>query len=159
MTHKRTLLTSVCVIFFLLLGYGKTALRDELPSLKLLSDYAKGEKTVKKAIKYESKRKYKKANKLYSRALEHFLTANKNIPASPDIYFYLGFISKKLKKMLDAEIYYLLGVEVDPNNIRINSNLSKLYIEMNRLDEAKNRLKVLKNCQCKEYEELKNLVK
>ena len=46
--------------------------------------------------------------------------------------------------MLDAEIYYLLGVEIDPNNIRINSNLSKLYIEMNRLDEAKNRLKVLK---------------
>jgi tetratricopeptide (TPR) repeat protein len=159
MINKKILLTSICLIFFLLFGYGKTALRDELPSLKLLSDFAKGEKRIKKAIKYESKGKYKKAKKLYSEALENFLTANEDIPASPEIYYYLGFISKKLKKMLDAEIYYLLGVEIDPNNIRINSNLSKLYIEMNRLDEAKNRLKVLKNCKCKEYEELKNLVK
>tara|TARA_B100000767_G_C19548361_1_gene443855 strand:- start:136 stop:627 length:492 start_codon:yes stop_codon:yes gene_type:complete len=159
MIKKNLFFTSLILIFFIPSNYGNTALRDELPNLKRLSDFSIGERRVIKAIKLESKGKFKKADKLYSEALNYFLLANEKIPASPDIYFYLGFTSKKLKKISDAEIYYLLGIEVDPNNIRINNNLGKLYIETSRFDEAKERLKALENCSCEEFEELKTAIK
>lgn len=155
MKKKNLYLTYLILIFFIIPNYGNTGLRDELPNLKRLSDFTIGEKRVFKAMRLESKGKFKKSNKLYSEALNYFLLANEQIPASADVYFYLGFTSKKLKKILDAEIYYLLGVEVDPNNIRINNDLGKLYIELSKLDKAKERLKFLENCNCKEFEELK----
>ena len=37
-------------------------------------------------------------------------------------------------------------------------NIWVSYIQTNRLDLAKERLEVLKNCKCKEYEELKELI-
>ena len=134
-------------------------LRDELPNLKGLSDYTIGERRVFKAQKYEAKGKYKKANKLYSEALKFFLLANEQIPASADVYFYLGLVSKKLKKKLDAEIYYSLGLEIEPNHVKINNYLGRLYYENNKITEAKHRLKKLKNCNCEDYDELDKIIK
>jgi tetratricopeptide (TPR) repeat protein len=159
MMKKNLLLAFILLISFTILGYGNAALRDELPILKRLSDYTIGEKRVIKAMKYESKGKFKKANKLYSQALDYFLLANKKTPASSAIYFYLGFTSEKLKKISDAEIYYFLGLEVDPDNSKINNRLGKFYIKNNRIDEAKERLEILKNCNCEEFEELKTAIK
>jgi tetratricopeptide (TPR) repeat protein len=158
MKKKKFLLASLFLIFFVTPNYGKTALRDQLPNLLKLDDYTIGAKRVEKAIKYENRGKYKKANKLYSQALKYFLLANENSPTNSSIYFYLGFISKKLEKIIDAEIYYSLGIEVDPNNSKINNYLGQLYLETNRLDKAKETLKIIKNCNCEDFYELEALI-
>ena len=158
MVKKNLLLTSLFLIFFVVPNYGKAALRDELPNLLKLDDYSIGAKRVEKAIKYETKGKYKKANKLYSQALKYFLLANKNSPTNSSIYFYLGFISKKLEKIIDAEIYYSLGIEIDPNNSKINNHVGQLYIETNRFDKAKEILQVIKKCNCDDFIELQALI-
>ena len=58
-----------------------------------------------------------------------------------------------------AEIYYLQGLEIDPNHIGINEYLGELYVQTNRLNKAKERLKILENCNCKEFEELNDAIK
>ena len=145
--------------FFVLPNYAKTALRDELPNLKRLNDYSIGERRVFKALKYEARGKFKKANRLYSEALDYFLLANEQTPVSLSIYFYLGFTSEKLKKISDAEIYYLLGLEIDPNNTKINNYLGQFYFKNNKVKEANEILKVLEACLCEDYNELKNVIK
>jgi len=158
MIKKKFFLVSIFLFFFSLTNYGKTALRDELPNLLKSTNYEIGERRVKKAIKYDARGKYKKANKLYSEALKYFLLANEDSPANSSIYFYLGFISKNLEKLLDAEIYYSLGTEVDPNNTKINNFLGQLYLETNRLNKAKEKLNIIKNCNCDDFAELQNLI-
>jgi len=155
---KKKIFLSLLFIFFVNSTFAKTPLRDELPDLKKLSNYTIGEKRVLKAIKYESKKKYKKSNKLYSEGLEYFLLANKQDSANPNIYFYLGFVSEKLKKILDAEIYYLLGLEVSPNNTQISNHLGKLYFKNNKINKANEILKILKNCKCEDYDDLANII-
>ena len=68
-------------------------------------------------------------------------------------------MSKKLKKKLDAEIYYSLGLEIEPNHVKINNYLGRLYYENNKITEAKHRLKKLKNCNCEDYDELDKIIK
>ena len=48
--------------------------------------------------------------------------------------------------------------KINPKHNGINEYLGELYIQTNRLDLAKERLEVLKNCKCEEYEELKELL-
>ena len=40
----------------------------------------------------------------------------------------------------------------------INEYLGELYVATNRIDLAKERLNVLKNCNCEEYSELKDII-
>ena len=40
----------------------------------------------------------------------------------------------------------------------INEYLGELYVQTDRIKLAKERLDVLKNCECEEYEELKELI-
>ena len=40
----------------------------------------------------------------------------------------------------------------------INEYLGELYVVTNRIDLAKERLSVLKNCNCEEYKELKEII-
>ena len=54
--------------------------------------------------------------------------------------------------------YYLLGLQVDPMHVGINEYLGELYVVTNRIDLAKERLLVLKNCKCEEYVELKEVI-
>ena len=158
MINRNFVFILIFVIFFSLKNYVQAAPFDELPLLKKLNDYKIGERRVLKALKYESRGKYKKAQKLYSEALKFLLLANKQTPASPAIYFYLGFTSKKLKKLIDAELYYLVGIELDPNNTKINNHLGQLFLETDRFAEAKKILTVLKNCKCEDFEELQTLI-
>jgi hypothetical protein len=37
--------------------------------------------------------------------------------------------------------------------------LGELYVQTNRIDKAKERLAVLKNCKCEEYQELELIIK
>jgi len=86
------------------------------------------------------------------------LEANKKIPGNPDIINYLGYTTEKLGDAKNAEIYYLLGLSIDPDHIGINEFLGVLYLETSRIDKAKERLAVLEKCNCEEYQMLNSLV-
>jgi len=113
---------------------------------------------VKRGKILESKGKNKKALKLYDKAYKKLIEANKADSRNPDILNYLGFTLRKAGKYEQAEKYYLQGLEIKPEHNGINEYLGELYIQTNRLDKAKERLAVLKNCKCEEYIELKELV-
>ena len=49
-------------------------------------------------------------------------------------------------------------MQIDPTHKGINEYLGELYVVTNRIDLAKERLDVLKNCNCEEYSELKELI-
>ena len=57
-----------------------------------------------------------------------------------------------------AEIYYLMGLEINPNHTGLNQYLGNLYVSTNRIDLALERLKVLKDCDCEEYLNLKSFL-
>ena len=52
----------------------------------------------------------------------------------------------------------MLGLDQDPNHNGINEYLGELYIITKRVDKAKERLEVLKSCNCEEYDELKGII-
>tara|TARA_B100000686_G_scaffold354195_1_gene463166 strand:- start:411 stop:875 length:465 start_codon:yes stop_codon:yes gene_type:complete len=122
------------------------------------SNYDKGSYLIKKAKKLESKGKIEKANKRYKKALEYLKKSNEKNPNQPDTLNYLGFALRKLGNFEDAEKYYLQGLNIKPDHNGINEYLGELYIQTNRIELAKERLEVLKNCNCEEYDELKVLI-
>ena len=120
--------------------------------------YKKGETLIKRAKKLEKKGKIEKANKRYEKALEHLIKSNKEKPNQPDTLNYLGFATRKLGDYEKGEEYYLLGLQIDPEHKGINEYLGELYVVTDRIDLAKERLSVLKNCNCEEYKELKEII-
>ena len=115
-------------------------------------------KLVKRAGKLEKKEKTDKAKKLYSQAfdkLEKAYTSNKN---DPDILNYMGYTSRKIGKFEQAENFYLTGLSIKPDHNGINEYLGELYVKTGRVELAKERLAVLKNCNCEEYAELKEVI-
>ena len=125
---------------------------------KKKSDYDKAVVLIKAAKKYEKKDKIEKAKKRYEKAQALLIKSNKKKPLQADTLNYLGFTTRKLGDYENGEKYYLLGLEIDPNHVGINEYLGELYIATNRLSLAKERLKVLENCNCEEYNELKQII-
>ena len=122
------------------------------------TQYQIAEKMIKKAKKFEKKNKIDKAQKHYKKAIGYLLKHNKKFPSDPDTLNYLGFTHRKVGDYKNAEIYYSMGLELDPKHIGINEYMGELFVVTNRLDKAKERLAVLKDCNCKEYEELKLVI-
>ena len=122
------------------------------------TDYEKAVKFVEQGKKYDEKGKNDKAQKRYKKAQKLLLKSNKEIPGKADTLNYLGFTTRKLGDFENGEKYYLLGLEIDPNHVGINEYLGELYVVTNRLDLAKERLKVLESCNCEEYNELKEII-
>ena len=120
--------------------------------------YKRGFKELERAIKIEKKGKIKKAKIKYEKALEYLLEANEEDPANPDVLNYLGLCSAKLGFDENAEIYYLLGLELNDQHNSIKYNLGVFYKNQNRISDMKEILNSLKNCSCKEYENLKMLI-
>ena len=120
--------------------------------------YDRAAKLIISAKKYETKGKDKKAKKRYERALKLLLKANEEKPNQADTLNYLGFATRKLGNYEKGEEYYLLGLKIDPNHKGINEYLGELYVATNRTDLAKERLNVLKNCNCEEYKDLKEII-
>ena len=120
--------------------------------------YKLGFKELERAIKIEKKGKFKKAKIKFEKALNYLLKANAEDPANPDILNYLCLCSAKLGFDENAEIYYLLGLELNDQHNRIKYNLGVFYKNQNRISDTKKLLNSLKNCDCKEYENLKMLV-
>ena len=71
----------------------------------------------------------------------------------------MGFTSRKIGNFEKAEEFYLKGLGIKPNHNGINEYLGELYVQTNRIDKANERLEVLKNCNCKEYQELDLIIK
>ena len=151
---KKTLFT--LLIIFSLSTYSNSAGTDSTSKVK--SDYDKIVTLIKAAKKYEKKNKIEKANKRYEKAKTLLIKANKKKPHQADTLNYLGFTTRKLGDYENGEKYYLLGLEIDPNHKGINEYLGELYVSTNRLDLAKERLKVLETCNCEEYNELKEII-
>ena len=127
-------------------------------SSKVKSNYDKSEESIKFAKKYESKGKLEKAKKRYAKAQKLLLKSNSEKPNKADTLNYLGFTTRKLGDYENGEKYYLQGLAIEPNHIGINEYLGELYVATNRLDLAKERLKIIENCNCEEYTELKQII-
>ena len=127
-------------------------------STKVKSNYDKAVQSIKFAKKYEAKGKLEKAKKRYAKAQKLLLKSNSEKPNKADTLNYLGFTTRKLGDYENGEKYYLQGLEIEPNHIGINEYLGELYVATNRLNLAKERLKILENCNCEEYTELKEII-
>ena len=122
------------------------------------SNYTKAKNLIKAAKKYEKKGKTEKAQKRYAKAQKLLLKSNKKKPLQADTLNYLGFTTRKLGDYEKGEEFYLQGLQIEPNHNGINEYLGELYIATNRMDLAKERLNVLKSCNCKEYNQLKEII-
>ena len=116
-------------------------------------------KLVKRAGKLEKKAKPNKAKKLYAQAFKKLEKAYKTDKKNPDILNYMGFTTRKVGDFDQAEKFYLEGLKIKPNHNGINEYLGELYVQTNQIDKANERLAVLKNCNCDEYNELQLIIK
>ena len=150
----------ICVFAFLLLtnfsfaAGGSSNSNDSYTNL-----YKEAKKFIVRAKKLEKKDKIEKALKLYSKAYKKLLKAYEKDKNNPDILNYLGFTLRKAGNFEEAEKFYIMGLKIKPDHKGINEYLGELYVETDRIELAQERLEVLKNCKCEEYEELAELIK
>jgi len=151
---------TIIIITILTTGavYSAGSSNDGGSKVKANTPFGSASIRIKKAKKLEKKGKIEKSKKLYNEALKYLYKANKENPANPDILNYLGFANRKVDNFKDAEIYYLMGLEIDPKHVGINEYLGELYVITKRHNLAIERLEVLSDCNCKEYQELKDVI-
>ena len=152
---KKLLLVSLLVLTFIQPSFSAGTSGDSSGSK---TDYEKAIKYVKQAKKYEEKGKTDKAKKRYEKAQKLLIASNKEIPKKADTLNYLGFTTRKLGDFETGEKYYLEGLAIEPDHIGINEYLGELYVATGRIELAKERLEILKNCNCEEYKELKEII-
>ena len=138
--------------------YSAGSSNDVGSKVKANTPFSSATMRIKKAKKLEKKGKIEKSKKLYNEALKYLYKANKENPANPDILNYLGFANRKVDNFKDAEIYYLMGLEIEPKHVGINEYLGELYVITKRHNLAVERLEVLSSCNCQEYQELKDII-
>ena len=148
----------ILTLFVTLMLTGNSHAAGSSSSSSSSSNYDKAVKLIKSAKKYEQKEKTDKAKKNYEKAQKFLIKSNDKNPNNADTLNYLGFTTRKLGDYENGEKYYLQGLAIEPNHKGINEYLGELYIKTNRIDKAKERLAVLKDCNCEEYEELKELI-
>jgi tetratricopeptide (TPR) repeat protein len=68
----------------------------------------------------------------------------------------LGYSNRKLGNADQAMAYYTKALTLEPNHLGANEYLGELYLELDNLPKAEERLAVLKNAcdDCEEYEDL-----
>ena len=152
----KTIFTFFIFILFTVNSYSAGSSDDN--SSKVKSNYDKAVTIIKSAKKYEKKGKIEKANKRYEKALTLLMQSNEKKPNKADTLNYLGFTTRKLGDYEGGEKYYLQGLALEPDHIGINEYLGELYVVTNRIDLAKERLNILENCDCEEYDELKKII-
>ena len=127
-------------------------------SSKTKTQYDMAISHINAAKKLEEKDNIKKAKKRYEKAKKLLLQSNEKFPNKPDTLNYLGFTTRKLGDYENGEKYYLQGLAIDPKHVGINEYLGELYVATNRHNLAVERLEVLSDCNCQEYEDLKNII-
>ena len=155
----KNFLVSICL--FLLLSVGAhsagSSSGDSSTTVKK-TNYEKAVSYIDKAKKFEEDGKQKKAEKQYEKAQKLLIKSNENEPNNADTLNYLGFTTRKLGNFNLGEEYYLQGLAIEPKHNGINEYLGELYVVTNRMDLAKERLEVLRNCNCEEFQELKEII-
>ena len=148
----------IYLTFFLLLTFATQSFAAGTSSSDKKPSYKNAVKLIEAAKKYESKDKMDKALKRYKKAQKILFELDKKKPLQADTLNYLGFTTRKLGDFEAGEKYYLLGLQVDPKHVGINEYLGELYVVTDRINLAKERLEVLKSCNCEEYQELKEII-
>jgi tetratricopeptide (TPR) repeat protein len=148
----------ILTLFVTLMLTGNSHAAGSSSSSSSSSNYDKAVKLIKSAKKYEQKEKADKAEKNYEKAQKLLIKSNDKNPNNADTLNYLGFTTRKLGDYENGEKYYLQGLAINPNHNGINEYLGELYVATNRIELAKERLKILENCNCKEFNELKAVI-
>ena len=148
-------------ISFILLSfnaYGAGSSSSDSSNTVKKTNYEKAVSYVNKAKEFEEDGKQKKAEKQYKKAQKLLIKSNEKKPNNADTLNYLGFTTRKLGDFKLGEKYYLQGLAIEPKHAGINEYLGELYVATNRMDLAKERLNVLKDCNCEEFQELKEII-
>ena len=154
---KNNLLVSLFLTIILTFNVYAAGSSDS-DSSKNKTQYDKAVSHIKAAKKFEKKNKLEKAKQRYEKAQKLLIKSNEKFPNKADTLNYLGFTTRKLGDFEKGEKYYLQGLAIDPNHKGINEYLGELYVTTGRHNLAVERLGVLKNCDCKEYEDLKAII-
>jgi len=154
------IITFVCLLFLYNPSFVHAAMSgDSSGGNEKVNLYKEAKRFIIRAKKLEKKDKLEKALKLYSKAYKKLMKAYKKDKNNPDILNYLGFTLRKAGNFEEAEKFYIMGLKIKPDHKGINEYLGELYVETDRIELAQERLEVLKNCKCEEYEELEELIK
>ncbi len=146
------------IISTLVISSSYAAGSSDSGSSKTKTKYDMAVTHIKAAKNFEKKDEIDKAKKRYKKAKKLLVQSNKNFPNKPDTLNYLGFTTRKLGDFENGEKFYLQGLKIDPKHIGINEYLGELYVATNRHNLAVERLEVLKDCNCKEYDQLKAVI-
>ena len=146
------------IISTLVISSSYAAGSSDSGSSKTKTKYDMAVTHIKAAKNFEKKDKIDKAKKRYEKAKKLLVQSNKNFPNKADTLNYLGFTTRKLGDFDNGEKFYLQGLKIDPKHIGINEYLGELYVATNRHNLAVERLEVLKDCNCKEYDQLKAVI-
>ena len=146
------------IISTLVISSSYAAGSSDSGSSKTKTKYDMAVTHIKAAKNFEKKDKLEKAKKSYLKAQKLLVQSNKNFPNKVDTLNYLGFTTRKLGDFENGEKFYLQGLKIDPKHIGINEYLGELYVATNRHNLAVERLEVLKDCNCKEYDQLKAVI-
>ena len=146
------------IISTLVISSSYAAGSSDSGSSKTKTKYDMAVTHIKAAKNFEKKDKLEKAKKSYLKAQKLLVQSNKNYPNKADTLNYLGFTTRKLGDFENGEKFYLQGLKIDPKHIGINEYLGELYVATNRHNLAVERLEVLKDCKCKEYDQLKAVI-
>ena len=151
---KKIILTSILYVAFISTSF--SAGSSDTGSKNTL--YDKAVNLINVAKKMEEKGKLEKAKKRYQKAQKFLIKSNKEKPNKADTLNYLGFTTRKLGDFEGGEKFYLQGLAINPKHKGINEYLGELYVSTNRHNLAIERLEVLKDCNCKEYNQLKAVI-
>ena len=146
------------IISTLVISSSYAAGSSDSGSSKTKTKYDMAVTHIKAAKNFEKKDKLDKAKKSYMKAQKLLVQSNKNFPNKADTLNYLGFTTRKLGDFENGEKFYLQGLKIDPKHIGINEYLGELYVATTRHNLAVERLEVLKDCNCKEYDQLKAVI-
>ena len=146
------------IISTLVISSSYAAGSSDSGSSKTKTKYDMAVTHIKEAKNFEKKDKLENAKKSYLKAQKLLVQSNKNYPNKADTLNYLGFTTRKLGDFENGEKFYLQGLKIDPKHIGINEYLGELYVATNRHNLAVERLEVLKDCNCKEYDQLKAVI-
>ena len=97
----------------------------------------------------------------YQSAIDELKTIVAKDADNADAFNLLGYTNRKLKRYDIAEDYYQQALTLDPNHKGTMEYLGELYVETDRMDEARKMLSRLdKACfiSCSEYRQLKTMI-
>ena len=154
----KKLVLTLSILFFFTTNVLAAGSEGDSGSTKKKTNYENAVTHIKSAKKYEKNGKLEKAKKSYTKAQKLLIKSNQKKPNKADTLNYLGFTTRKLGDFENGEKYYLQGLAINPKHKGINEYLGELYVATDRHNLAVERLEVLKDCNCKEYDQLKAVI-